>query len=54
MWLIFVGSSLAIGLAALALVWIGNKVYLSMKRSQRKYEQENKKLNEKEKEDHEI
>lgn len=42
MWLIFLASSLLIALVALALIWIANKVILSIKRDQRKFNQEEK------------
>lgn len=40
MWVIFIVSGLIVALAALLIVWIGNKVYISIKRQQKKYELE--------------
>ena len=40
MWLVFLGSVLAFALLAIVVVWIGNKVYLSMKRDELKYKKE--------------
>lgn len=47
MWVIFLLGVVAFGIVAAGLVWLGNKVYLSMKRDEaktkRKIEEENKK-----------
>lgn len=40
MWLIFLITCIAVALACLAVIWIGNKVFLSIKRSNREFEQE--------------
>lgn len=42
MWVIFLASSIAVALAAMFVVWIGNKVYLSIKRQNRNFENEEK------------
>ncbi len=46
MWVIFLLSVLAFSVIAIAVAWIGNKVYLSMKRDEartkKKIERENK------------
>lgn len=41
MWVIFLSSCIVVALAAMLVLWIGNKVYLSIKRQNRKYENEN-------------
>ena len=38
MWLIFLGSGMVFGIAALIMVWVGNRVILSIKRQQKKFE----------------
>ena len=41
MWAIFIVSALVVALAAMIIVWIGNKIYLSMKNDNRKFECKN-------------
>lgn len=48
MWLIFCGSALMIGFLALFLIWVGNKVYLSIKRQQKEFEEDIKERENKE------
>ena len=47
LWVIFLLSAVAFGIVAAGLVWLGNKIYLSMKRDEaktkREIEEENKK-----------
>lgn len=38
MWVIFLGSGMAFGIAALIMVWVGSRVILSIKRQQKKFE----------------
>lgn len=38
MWVIFLGSGMVFGAAALALIWIGSRVILSIRRKQKKFE----------------
>ena len=38
MWVIFMGSGMVFGIAALIMVWVGNRVILSIKRQQKKFE----------------
>ena len=38
MWVIFLGSGMVFGIAALIMVWVGNRVILSIKRQQKKFE----------------
>jgi hypothetical protein len=38
MWVIFLGSGMVFGAAALALIWIGSRVLLSIRRQQKKFE----------------
>lgn len=38
MWVIFLGSGMVFGAAALALIWIGSRVILSIRRQQKKFE----------------
>lgn len=48
MWVIFLLSACAFAIAAMCLIWIGNKVYLSMKKDEAKAKKEIEKENEKE------
>lgn len=50
LWLIFCGSALMIGFLALILIWVGNKVYLSIRKQQKKFEED---IKEKENKEHE-
>ncbi len=43
MWLIFLISMLVIAVAALGVVWAASKVFLSIKRNERKFNQEENK-----------
>ena len=43
--LIFLGSGMAFGIAALVLVWIGSRVILSIRRQQKKFEIEDETYN---------
>lgn len=45
MWVIFLGSGMVFGAAALALIWIGSKVILSIRRQQKKFEIEDETYN---------
>lgn len=45
MWVIFLGSGMVFGIAALALTWIGSKVILSIRRQQKKFEIEDETYN---------
>lgn len=45
MWVIFLGSGMLFGIAALVLVWIGSKVILSIRRQQKKFEIEDETYN---------
>lgn len=38
MWVIFLGSGMVFGAAALVLIWIGSRVILSIRRQQKKFE----------------
>ena len=38
MWVIFLGSGMVFGIAALIMVWVGNRVIWSIKRQQKKFE----------------
>lgn len=38
MWVIFLGSGMVFGAAALALIWIGSRAILSIRRQQKKFE----------------
>ena len=38
MWVIFLGSGMVFGIAASIMVWVGNRVILSIKRQQKKFE----------------
>jgi len=38
LWVIFLGSGMVFGIAALIMVWVGNRVILSIKRQQKKFE----------------
>lgn len=51
LWLIFCGSALMIGFLALILIWVGNKVYLSIRKQQKKFEED---IKEKENKEHEV
>ena len=42
--MIFLVSAIAIAFTAMVLLWIGNKVFLSIRRDNRKYDIENEKL----------
>lgn len=45
MWVIFLCSGMAFGIAALVLTWIGSKVLLSIRRQQKKFEIEDETYN---------
>lgn len=45
MWVIFLGSGMVFGIAALVLAWIGNRVILSIRRQQKKFEIEDETYN---------
>lgn len=45
MWVIFLGSGMVFGIAALVLVWIGSRVILSIRRQQKKFEIEDETYN---------
>lgn len=45
MWVIFLITVFALGIIGLALMWVGNKIYLSIKRQNKKYELEEQALN---------
>lgn len=45
MWVIFLGSGMMFGAAALALIWIGSRVILSIRRQQKKFEIEDETYN---------
>lgn len=45
MWVIFLGSGMVFGAAALALIWIGSRVLLSIRRQQKKFEIEDETYN---------
>lgn len=45
MWVIFLGSGMVFGIAALALAWIGSRVILSIRRQQKKFEIEDETYN---------
>lgn len=45
MWIIFLGSGMVFGAAALALIWIGSRVILSIRRQQKKFEIEDETYN---------
>ena len=45
MWVIFLGSGMVFGAATLALIWIGSRVLLSIRRQQRKFEIEDETYN---------
>lgn len=38
MWVIFIIGAMIAALAAMILMWIGNKIYLSMKKDNKKFE----------------
>lgn len=44
-WVIFLGSGMAFGIAALVLAWIGSRVILSIRRQQKKFEIEDETYN---------
>lgn len=48
LWLIFCGSALMIAFLALFLIWVGNKVYLSIRKQQKKFEEDVKERENKE------
>lgn len=45
MWVIFLGSGMVFGAVALALIWIGSRVILSIRRQQKKFEIEDETYN---------
>lgn len=45
MWVIFLGSGMVFGIAALVLAWIGSRVILSIRRQQKKFEIEDETYN---------
>ena len=45
MWVIFLGSGMVFGAAALALIWTGSRVLLSIRRQQKKFEIEDETYN---------
>lgn len=45
MWVIFLGSGMVFGIAALIMVWVGSRVILSIKRQQKKFEIEDETYN---------
>lgn len=45
MWVIFLGSGMVFGAAALVLIWIGSRVILSIRRQQKKFEIEDETYN---------
>ena len=45
MWVIFLGSGMVFGIAALVLTWSGSKVILSIRRQQKKFEIEDETYN---------
>lgn len=45
MWVIFLCSGMVFGIAALALIWIGSRVLLSIRRQQKKFEIEDETYN---------
>ena len=45
MWVIFLGSGMVFGIAALVLDWIGSRVILSIRRQQKKFEIEDETYN---------
>lgn len=45
MWVIFLGSGMVFGAAALALIWIGSRMILSIRRQQKKFEIEDETYN---------
>ena len=45
MWVIFLGSGMVFGIAALVLAWIGRRVILSIRRQQKKFEIEDETYN---------
>lgn len=45
MWVIFLGSGMVFGAAALGLAWIGSRVILSIRRQQKKFEIEDETYN---------
>ena len=44
LWVIFLVSAIAIAFTTMVLLWIGNKIFLSIRRDNRKYDIENSKL----------
>lgn len=46
MWVIFLLSSIAFALVAMFIIWVGNKVMISMKKQNLKFEKEMKKESE--------
>ena len=45
MWVIFLVTVFALGAVGLALVWIGNKIYISIRRQNKKFELEEQAFN---------
>jgi len=43
MWLIFIVTAIVIAIIMMVLFWIGNKIYISMRKDNHKFEQELKK-----------
>lgn len=46
MWFIFLVTCVVVALATLLVIWVGNEVILSMKRRNRRFEEEERKNNE--------
>lgn len=46
MWVIFLVTVFALGAVGLSLVWIGNKIYISIRRQNKKFELEEEALEE--------
>ena len=44
LWVIFLVSAIAIAFTTMVLLWVGNKIFLSIRRDNRKYDIENSKL----------
>ena len=51
LWVIFLVSAITIAFTTMVLLWIGNKIFLSIRRDNRKYDIENSKLEKGEDED---
>ena len=41
MWVIFIIGAVIAAMAAMIMMWVGHKIYLSMKKDNRKFEREN-------------